>query len=104
MKANLSLILNVLLLIGVVIAIARIMKARRRSLVPANYPLSLGPVENKPFDDIIAVRKINHDLQIEEEAVNNTPPVKTAVRKTPLVDAALARKSSQESEKKKNRS
>ncbi|KTD28018.1 MULTISPECIES: cell division protein ZipA C-terminal FtsZ-binding domain-containing protein [Legionella] len=76
MQANWSLILNVLLLIGVVIAIARLMKARRRSLTPATYQPSLGSIENKHFDDIIAVRKVNCELQGEvnhhEAVLKNT--------------------------------
>lgn len=66
MQANWSLILNVLLLIGVVIAIGRLMKARRRSLTPAGYQPSLGQTESKHFDDIIAVRKVNLEAQPEE--------------------------------------
>ncbi|KTC76792.1 cell division protein ZipA C-terminal FtsZ-binding domain-containing protein [Legionella brunensis] len=76
MQANWSLILNVLLLIGVVIAIGRMMKARRQSLNPVSYQPSLGQGENKSladnkhFDDIIAVRKVKHDLH-DEEVQNN---------------------------------
>ncbi|ASQ44936.1 cell division protein ZipA C-terminal FtsZ-binding domain-containing protein [Legionella clemsonensis] len=65
MQANWSLILNVLLLIGVVIAIGRLMKARRQSLNPISYQPSLGQTENKHFDDIIAVRKVNQDFHKE---------------------------------------
>lgn len=61
MQANWSLILNVLLLIVVVVAIGRLMKARRQSLKTTSYQPSLGPVESKSFDDIIAVRKVNQD-------------------------------------------
>ncbi|KTC87894.1 MULTISPECIES: cell division protein ZipA C-terminal FtsZ-binding domain-containing protein [Legionella] len=66
MQANWSLILNVLLLIGVVITIGRLMKARRRSLTPAGYQPSLGQTENKHFDDIIAVRKVNSEAEPED--------------------------------------
>lgn len=66
MQANLSLILNVLLLIGVVVAIGRLMKARRQSLSPVNYQPSLGKTEpQQHFDDIIAVRKVNCDIAPE---------------------------------------
>lgn len=68
MQANWSLILNVLLFVGVVLAIVRLMKARRLSLAPVNQP-SLGPVETKPFDDIIAVRKVISDNLPEESVV-----------------------------------
>ncbi|HHF7344312.1 TPA: cell division protein ZipA C-terminal FtsZ-binding domain-containing protein [Legionella feeleii] len=70
MQANWSLILNVLLLIGVVIAIGRLMKARRQSLSPVSYNPSLGVAENKPFDDIIAIRKIS-TLQSEHEDLDD---------------------------------
>ncbi|KTD07394.1 cell division protein ZipA C-terminal FtsZ-binding domain-containing protein [Legionella jamestowniensis] len=72
MQANWSLILNVLLLIGVVIAIGRLMKARRQSLNPINYQPSLGQTESKHFDDIIAVRKVNQDFPTETTEPNET--------------------------------
>ncbi|STY30605.1 cell division protein [Legionella wadsworthii] len=65
MQANWSLILNVLLLIGVIVAIGRLMKARRQSLIPERYQSNLGSPERSSEntqhfqDDIIAVRKIN---------------------------------------------
>lgn len=71
MQANWSLILNVLLLIGVIVAIGRLMKARKQSLSPEQYKPSLGPVTNSPYDaqpyndDIIAVRKINGDGSLD---------------------------------------
>lgn len=66
MQANWSLILNVLLLIGVVVAIGRLMKARRQSLNHTAYQPSLGQAaEPKHYDDIIAIRKVN--LQPKEE-------------------------------------
>ncbi len=65
MRANWSLILNVLLLVGVVIAIGRMMKERRRSNAPAvpQRP-SVGHVEKDNSDDIIAVRKINREVTV----------------------------------------
>ena len=71
MQANWSLILNVLLLIGVIVAIGRLMKARKQSLNPEQYQPSLGPVVNSPYDaqpyndDIIAVRKVNKDVSLD---------------------------------------
>jgi cell division protein ZipA len=65
MQANWSLILNVLLLIGVIVAIARLMKARKKSLVPERYEPTLGVPEKNSYgtqsynDDIIAVRKVD---------------------------------------------
>lgn len=77
MQANWSLILNVLLLIGVIVAIARLMKARKQSLSPEKYQPSLGQTEKSsneaPLynDDIIAVRKVSResslDMQIDDE-------------------------------------
>lgn len=84
MQANWSLILNVLLLIGVVITIGRVMKARRRSLSPANYQPSLGQTESKQFDDIIAVRKVNYDLHSETDNLDNIV-VKTTQNKSPTM-------------------
>ncbi|STX30006.1 cell division protein ZipA [Legionella beliardensis] len=66
MQANLSLILNIILLIGVVIAIARLMKSKRQTNNLATYQPPLGKVENKSFDDIIAVRKVSSNLLNEE--------------------------------------
>ncbi len=60
MQANWSLILNVLLLIGVVIAIGRLMKSRRQNAKITHYQPTLAPIDDKQFDDIIAVRKINY--------------------------------------------
>lgn len=65
MQANWSLILNVLLLIVVIVAIGRLMKARKQSLSSERYQPNLGVPEKKVFDgqnysdDIIAVRKVN---------------------------------------------
>ncbi|WP_028388183.1 cell division protein ZipA C-terminal FtsZ-binding domain-containing protein [Legionella fairfieldensis] len=84
MQANWSLILNVLLLMGVVIAIGRLMKARRRSLTPPALSPSLGIAEGKPFDEIIAVRKVNYDSQNESSDANDarakTPSHKAEIR------------------------
>ncbi len=78
MQANWSLILNVLLLIGVIAAIGRLMKARRQSLSPERYQPSLGTPEKSSDnaqnynDDIIAVRKINapameNKIEVDED-------------------------------------
>ncbi|KTD22197.1 cell division protein ZipA [Legionella lansingensis] len=82
MQANWSLILNVLLLIGVIIAIGRLMRARRQSLNPISYQPSLGQVENKNFDDIIAVRKVSHDLP-DEEHQQEAPLIQNVTTKAP---------------------
>lgn len=102
MQANWSLILNVLLLIGVVIAIGRVMKARRRGLSPVNYQPSLSLADSKQFDDIIAVRKVNYDLQSES---SNPDPivVKTAKAKTPSIGEQAIHQSKQTSAAQKNK-
>lgn len=73
MQANWSLILNVLLLVGVIIAIAHMMKARKQNLNFERYQPHLGKVENSPYDaqplhdDIIAVRKVSRDEQNDSQ-------------------------------------
>lgn len=62
MQANWSLILNVLLLIGVVVAIGRLMKARRQNLNATGYQPAVEQTTettSSQFDDIIAVRKVS---------------------------------------------
>ena len=74
MQANWSLVLNVLLLIGVIAAIARLMKARKQSLSSDRYQPSIGKAEKSVYeapplynDDIIAVRKVNRENLVEPE-------------------------------------
>lgn len=80
MPANWSLILNVLLLVGVIVAIGRLMKARRQSLNYDRYQPSLGKTANSPYDgqplhdEIIAVRKVNHDVALSAQPVIDTEP------------------------------
>jgi cell division protein ZipA len=69
MQANWSLVLNVLLLIGVVVAIGRMMKARRQKLNLVNYQPSIGQPVNAPQDDIIAVRKVMSEMTTEEPVI-----------------------------------
>ncbi len=77
MQANWSLILNVLLLIGVIVAIWRLMKARKQSLSPERYQPSLGVSEKNAAgaqnfnDDIIAVRKVNVTSGLENKVEKN---------------------------------
>ena len=81
MPANWSLILNILLLIGVIIAIGRLMKTRRESLNSVRYQPRVKKVhslyeEQQPFlDDIIAVRKINTQDNVPEEAEKAKPQI-----------------------------
>ncbi len=74
MATNWSLVLNVLLLVGVVAAIARVMQARRKSLTPEHFQSTLSSqatldarASSLPQfqDDIISVRKISPDLHDE---------------------------------------
>ncbi|APF07320.1 TPA: cell division protein ZipA C-terminal FtsZ-binding domain-containing protein [Legionella pneumophila] len=92
MQANWSLILNVLLLIGVLVAIGRLMKTRRQSLNQEHYQPSLGQAENSSYgsqsynDEIIAVRKVNREAPLDFENFDGSekrqsirkPAVKTA--------------------------
>ena len=66
MQANWSLVLNVLLLVGVVIAIGRVMKERRKNRQTAPVPPFVGHVEKTNYDDIISVRKVNSDQRVEQ--------------------------------------
>lgn len=106
MQANWSLILNVLLLIGVIVAIGRLMKARRQNLGAERYQPNLGTAEKKPAydgpsysDDIIAVRKVQAESSNSQQqpAVNSSSPrllpeeeepavLKTAAKSTPKVN------------------
>lgn len=62
MQANWSLMINILLLVGVVIAIGRLMKSRRQSHQDEPIQPSLGEVELMPDDGIISVRRIDPDF------------------------------------------
>lgn len=80
MQANWSLILNVLLLIGVIVAIGRLMKARRQGLNTVRQPKpSRGRAEPNPAydgpsynDDIIAVRKLKAESAAAEDVKKNS--------------------------------
>lgn len=62
MQANWSLVLNILLLVGVVVAIGRMMKERRKNIDVAPSVPSMGAIEPKISDDIIAVRKVEQEV------------------------------------------
>jgi cell division protein ZipA len=74
MQANWSLVLNVLLLIGVVFAIGRMMKAKRRNSNSMDYQPSVAKTDRPSQDEIIAVRKIN--TEPEDEAFDAHPPLR----------------------------
>lgn len=91
MPANWSLILNVLLLIGVIVAIGRLMKARRKAMSLANDAApsmspGLGKIEHKYSDDIIAVRKIPQDFS-DELLADTAPSVERLSAKAPVVSS-----------------
>jgi cell division protein ZipA len=70
---NWSLMLNALLLIGVVIAIVRTVQTRRQQEVQKTVQnLSGSPAPTSNFDDIIAVRKVNHNPSV-------TPTIKPSI-------------------------
>lgn len=91
---NWSLILNVLLLIGVIVAIGRLMKARRHSLSAERYQPPTAQSEKTKHDtpvfndDIIAVRKVNRDVLLgtefaEEPVLAKKNSVKSQPRLSP---------------------
>lgn len=84
MQANWSLILNVLLLIGVVISIGRLMKARRQNFNMVNSQPALGKVEAKHFDDIISVRKVSSDFT-DVQSVSEEQVVDATATKNPVI-------------------
>lgn len=61
MQANWSLVLNILLLVGVVVAIGRMMKERQKNTHVVSQQPSVGQVEKAAYDDIIAVRKVQRE-------------------------------------------
>jgi len=79
MRANWSLILNVLLLVGVVVAIGRMMKEKRRTNAPTvpQRP-SVGHADKEKSDDIIAVRKINPEVTAGQPIIQS--PRQPAIR------------------------
>jgi cell division protein ZipA len=82
MRANWSIILNVLL-IGVVVVIGRLMQIKRRNLIATSHQPVAKQAETKFFDDIIAVRKVNYSLHKEanssEIVVKATPSEKLEI-------------------------
>lgn len=89
MQANWSIILNVLLLIGVIVAIGRLMQARRHSISSQRYQPSSSQSEQQSndthsyHDDIIAVRKVsreNGDVLGQETFQSSAK--KNSIRKT----------------------
>ena len=89
MQANWSLVLNVLLLIGVFIAIGRMMKTRRQIMHSGNYQPSIGPADHPSPDDIIAVRKVSREVPVEQPALQSTTRPSAPVIKRPILQAMV---------------
>ena len=78
MQENLSLVLNVLLLMGVIITIFRMIKSRRQNTDIVNHQPSIGiPEAAAPCDDIISVRKV------DREFISEAPAVEPVLRPAP---------------------
>jgi cell division protein ZipA len=75
MQANWSLALNILLLMMVMMAIVRLMRARKRSLSRVIAEPSLDQKPSFFQDDIISVRKINTEESIESAIEEGNPPL-----------------------------
>jgi cell division protein ZipA len=71
MQANWGLVLNVVLLVGVVLAIARMLVAKNKQNYKEDFSRTMTPTQSviENNDDIIAVRKI------EDSYENNTKPI-----------------------------
>ncbi|MDP3704806.1 MAG: cell division protein ZipA C-terminal FtsZ-binding domain-containing protein [Legionellaceae bacterium] len=63
MQANWSLILNVVLLVGVVFAIAHVLRMRKKAAITVVRSPSIGQIDTQQshYDDIIAVRKVQDE-------------------------------------------
>lgn len=85
MLGNWSIILNVLLLVGVIIAIGRMIKSRRRSFSASQMPAqpSVGQFGNEPCDDIIAVRKVSRDVPVDPPTISVPRQPETVVHEQP---------------------
>lgn len=72
MQANWSIMLNLLLLIGVIVAIWRTVKVKRRHLDAFHPSPSLGQMNSERCDDVISVRKLTPVLK-DEDRVPDLP-------------------------------
>lgn len=90
MLENWSVILNVLLLMGVMIAIARTVKSRRDVLQSNDRSPSVG-LDPMPCDDIIAVRRVSSDLPTDAptlSAVKKSTMERPSVHQKPILAEA----------------
>lgn len=92
MQVNWSLILNILLLVGVVIAIVRTLKTRQKPVPQMPKQPSIG-VQDKPKqeEDIIAVRKVERieEEVIEKPILHTHRPSNTLSQPQPMAKPAL---------------
>ncbi|MDP3562713.1 MAG: cell division protein ZipA C-terminal FtsZ-binding domain-containing protein [Legionellaceae bacterium] len=85
MQGNWSFILNIVLLVGVIIAIARVLRTRKKVAQAFVRSPSLGQVDTATSsDDIIAVRKLN-----EEPYVVPTAKMEEDTDPAPFISAVL---------------
>ena len=89
MQANWSLVLNVLLLIGVFVAIGRMMKARRQTMHLGHYQPSIGQADHTSPDDIIAVRKVDRALVVEQPTSQVTIRPSAPIIKRPILQPTV---------------
>ncbi len=75
-----SVILNILLLAGVMVAIFRMLRAKRDDSRAPYQPLSSPKVDNHLGDDIIAVRKVTRELAMEAPTISAAPPTISVAR------------------------
>ena len=89
MQANWSLILNVLLLAGVMVAISRVMAERRKNRQSVLAQPFVGTAEKTNYDDVISVRKVNVDEFVEHPEAPHVmqssvqSPIRPAVNQKP---------------------
>ncbi|WP_133130421.1 cell division protein ZipA C-terminal FtsZ-binding domain-containing protein [Legionella yabuuchiae] len=74
MQANWSLIVNILLLVGVFIAIGQMMRVRHKNTREKMRQPSIGPELGQEQDDIIAIRKISSH-EVEDTQSKSHPKV-----------------------------
>lgn len=94
--ANWSVILNVLLLVTVVVAMVRMMRASKRDkLKRQRYREELSHKIDIPQDDIIAVRKLRSEEQIECDLEEKLPAMTSVLSTEPESDLPLIAEANQ---------
>lgn len=87
MQANWSITLNLLLLIGVIAAIWRMVKIKRRHLNAAHRSPSMGQMNSASYDDVISVRKLAPVLNGEDSVPDLPDKANRQKDKTVLEDS-----------------